>query len=81
MLPIWLAALGTGLANQEQEAKARREATSRIAGQFAGQMGAPQYGLEAAQTQYGIANQPGVDYLNLFLKQKYGQGLPGTGGG
>lgn len=70
MFPLWLAAVAQGLAKREQDAQARKEKAAQIAGQFSSSMGMPQYELEAAQTNTALQEQPGMDFLKLYMSQK-----------
>ena len=75
MLPLWIAAVGQGLAQREQQKAAeeekRKQSISNISGKFAAQMGMPTSRIEAARTQYEIdqdeKNAPGMDYMKMYM--------------
>jgi len=75
MIPIWVASVAQGLAAREQQKAAeeekRKQAISNISGKFASQMGMPTSRIDAARTNYEIAqdeeNAPQMDYMKMFM--------------
>jgi hypothetical protein len=73
MLPLYVAAIASSLANREKEAQARREAAANIQSKFAASMSSdmPQYGLDAARTNNALdQGAGGNEWIQEYMKRQ-----------
>lgn len=68
--PLWLAMLAEKLVNSRNAAAKQDEERARIANSYASSLGAPTYGVQAAQANRAIDSDPGAGFVQKLLLQQ-----------